>query len=148
MFFISIFFHLFIIPNDTVSHPELIKQINLIRSSNCLCGNKIYAKVPEVKWNDKLEKAAKIHAKEIYKRNLLTHKGLNGSNAAIRIKQQQYNWRSYAENIAMGYDNISEVMKAWVESPSHCKNLMGNYTEVGVAKVGDYWVMELASPLQ
>ena len=36
--------------------------------------------------------------------------------------------------------------QAWIESPSHCQNLMGNYSEMAITKKGDYWVQDFGTP--
>jgi uncharacterized protein YkwD len=36
----------------------------------------------------------------------------------------------------------NEVHRLWLESPAHCKIIMSSiYSEMGAAKVGDYWVV-------
>ena len=54
-------------------------------------------------------------------------------------------FKSFAvgENIAMGQMTIDEVMKGWLKSPGHCKNLMNAmFREIGVAEDHDYWVQD------
>jgi uncharacterized protein YkwD len=124
---------------------EALSNLNSLRSKSCYCGSNYFNKQKPLRYNKKLEKAAAIHAKDIYERKTLSHTGRNGSKVQERIKQQSYNWQSYAEIIAEGYDTIEEVFNAWMKSPGHCKSIMGNYEEVGIFKYQDYWVVDFGT---
>jgi len=65
-----------------------------------------------------------------------------------RIEANGYvNYHIVGENIAGGQSSVEEVMKALLNSPKHCANIMNpDYKEVGVAVVvnpdseyGIYW---------
>ena len=60
------------------------------------------------------------------------------------VKYQNEKWHR------MDSDKMNEseegTVKAWIESPGHCRNIMNsNYTEIGVARVGDYWTLVLGT---
>ena len=60
--------------------------------------------------------------------------------AALRewAKGQQY--RSAAENIAMGYRTAEAVVKAWMNSPSHRANILSTrYDTMGIGFADGYW---------
>jgi len=40
---------------------------------------------------------------------------------------------SAGENLALGYDTGAAVVDAWMASPGHRENVLGSYTQVGVA---------------
>lgn len=44
---------------------------------------------------------------------------------------------SYGENLARGFSTDEEVVEAWMASPSHRANILGNYSKVFVANDGD-----------
>ncbi|WP_397375902.1 CAP domain-containing protein [Paenibacillus sp. EPM92] len=47
------------------------------------------------------------------------------------------------ENIAMGQKSPQEVMKAWMNSSGHRKNILSpNFTKIGVGYYNNYWVQE------
>ena len=96
-----------------------------------------------------MTKAAKRHALDIASRQLLDHTGKDGSSVMKRVSDTGYTWGAVAENIASGYWNVPAVIKGWVESPGHCRNMMNeDYKEVGVYQKDNYWVMVLATKLQ
>lgn len=44
-----------------------------------------------------------------------------------------------AENIAVGFSTAQSVFNAWMNSPGHRAAILGNYTVVGVGRVGSAW---------
>jgi uncharacterized protein YkwD len=55
-----------------------------------------------------------------------------------------------AENIASGQSNVTDAVQAWIDSPKHLVNMLGNYRAVGVAVARapatsrTYWAMVLS----
>lgn len=85
----------------------------------------------------------------------ISHTGPDGSNPGQRLTRCGYNWRSYGENLAAGYVDADEVMAAWMQSPSHRKNILSpRLKEIGLgythraddpSQYYDYYVMELGT---
>ena len=74
---------------------------------------------------------------------------------AHRLAMAGYDWNRADENIAAGFRTLDTAMKAWIDSPSHCKALMrADVVDVGVAVIPgeasntylSYWAMVLAAP--
>ena len=58
-----------------------------------------------------------------------------------------------AENVATGQDSLERAMKAWIDSPKHLHNMLGDYRGLGVAVAYQrennnrpYWAMVLSNP--
>lgn len=139
-------------PADVASAPatldktELTQLVNDARKKGCQCGNTWYPSAPAVSWNDQLEKAALSHSRDMSVNNYFSHDGKDGSDAGDRITKAGYSWRTYGENIGVGYKTEQEVISAWLKSPGHCKNLMNaSYKEIGAGKVGSYWTLNAAA---
>lgn len=129
-----------------VNKTLMLQLVNDTRRKGCKCGDTWYPAAPPVAWNELLEKAALNHSTDMQQNNYFSHASADGSKAGVRIDAVGYRWRTYGENIAMGYQNEREVVSGWLKSPGHCKNIMNKtYTEMGVAKVGAYWTQELAT---
>ncbi|KAJ2329258.1 hypothetical protein GGH92_009726 [Coemansia sp. RSA 2673] len=47
-----------------------------------------------------------------------------------------------AENIAWNQQNVDEVMQAWINSPGHYANMIGDYTSVGFGVTNLYWTQD------
>ncbi len=133
-------------PIQTTNKQALLDLINEARSSGCNCGDEYFPPVEAVIWNDTLELAAYDHSKDMDKKEYFDHTGSDGSNAGERIEKYNYVWSIWGENIAMGFNTEEDVVKGWLDSPGHCKNIMkADFKEMGVAKVGVYWTQVFAS---
>ena len=148
---------------------EFINAINTARSKPQNCGKYGYmAPAGNLKWNDRLYKAAYGHSYDMAKSGNFSHHGSGskydhaaktmtlgrGSNPGERLKFHNYKWRAYAENIAAGQSSTNVVIDQWLKSDGHCKNLMDEkYTEVGMALYrtedgkGYYWTQNFGKSL-
>jgi uncharacterized protein YkwD len=91
------------------------------------------AKLPPLTVNAKLQAAAEAHAKDMADRGEMTHKGSDGSMIADRVKAQRYRYFRVGENIAYGRFTTARLMKGWMESPPHKRNILGSFSQIGVA---------------
>lgn len=133
-------------PKTTLNKTLLLRLVNDIRSKGCQCGNTYYNAATPLTWNDQLEQAAAAHSNDMQTKRYFGHTSPNGDNAGERIDRAGYSWMAFGENIGMGYRNEAEVVQAWKESPSHCKNLMDKkFKEMGVARTEKYWVQTFGS---
>lgn len=125
---------------------ELLRLVNAQRAKGCYCGSLKFSSAKALSWNKQLENASTIQAQFLARRKTLTHKGEDGLDIRSRLSKANYLWRAYAENIAEGYESPQEVFKAWMDSPGHCKNIMGQYHEMAVVRINDYWVQDFGVP--
>ncbi len=126
----------------------ILKAVNKIRVKGCKCGRKRMAPVKPLKWNNKLYKSAYLHSKEMAENGFFSHYSKNGNDVGDKLEAVSYNWKNAGENIAEGQKKLSEVMVDWLESKTHCKMIMHpEMTEMGMARVGKYWVHHLGSPM-
>ena len=129
----------------TINKNTLLQLVNNLRKSGCQCGDTYYDPATAVVWNNLLEAAAYAHSNDMFQNNYLSHTAPDGSNGGVRIERAGYKWIAYGENIASGFKTEQEVIKGWLSSPNHCKNIMNKaYKEMGVGRVGNYWTQEMA----
>lgn len=125
----------------------MLNAVNAWRTSGCTCGSTEMPPVNPLTWNAQLEEAAQVHAKDMNSNEHFSHTGTDGSSAGQRITATGYRWRTWGENIAVGYRDIASVVDGWQKSEGHCKNMMSNnFTEMGAAEEGSYWVQVFARP--
>jgi len=150
---------------DNIEKPlqvEILKAINIARSEarDCHDGLGLIGPSRPLSLNDELYTSAYEHSNDLAQSNTFSHKGsgteydITGYNLGReslfyeRIEAHGYvNYKIVGENIAGGQQSIDEVMKAWLNSPKHCANIMNpRYKEVGIAIVtksdseyGIYW---------
>ena len=132
---------------SSINKGLVLQLINAYRTSGCDCGSEGYfAPATSLIWNDTLELAAKEHSTDMYSNNFFSHTGSDGSSMSDRIKRLGYNWTTCGENIGNGYKNEEQVVKGWINSPGHCRNIMNpNFKETGAARMGDYWTLVLGT---
>lgn len=132
--------------NNPVNQSKLLSMINEVRAKGCNCGDTVMGPAPAVQWNRALERAAYLHSQDMNAGNYFAHNNKQGKNAGYRISIMGYPWLAWGENIALGVLTEETVVKGWIRSPVHCKVLMSRkFTEMGVAKVGNFWSQEFAS---
>jgi len=106
--------------------------------------------VDVVTYDPKLGLAAQYHADDMLANNYFDHYSQDGSSPGDRITAAGYNWKTYAENIAMGQTSQAEVMTAWTNSPGHnANNISPSFEDFGLGKAGSgsgtRWVLVLAT---
>lgn len=107
--------------------------------------------LPALLPNFKLMTAAKAHADFMAKRGKLAHQGIGDGSPGDRIAAAGYTISAGGENIAWNQRDVAAVMRAWIGSPGHRRNIEGSYKEIGVAvtngpRKDPYWVAVFASP--
>lgn len=95
--------------------------------------------------NAKADAAASAHARDMARQGFFGHKGSNGSSVGGRLKAAGCRFTGAAENIAKGQRSDAEVVAAWAASPGHRRNMLAPYDQYGAARIGDTWVLVLAS---
>jgi uncharacterized protein YkwD len=133
---------------------EFLEAVNQARSVSRMCGSTAYGPAPAVSWSDALAVAAYLHSEDMAWNGFFSHTGSDGSSAGDRITRQGYAWRTYGENIAVGYPTVSSVIQGWLGSEGHCRNIMNPaFTEIGAGYVvgpyggnpaARYWTFDLA----
>jgi len=127
---------------------EFLRRINKTRTEGCKCGDSYMPPVSPLVWNNQLQFSALGHAQDMARNKYFSHVSKNGNKIKERISGAGYTREGFqtytiGENIAWGQRSIREVMKGWLDSESHCKNLMNPaFKEVGIAMENYYWVQD------
>ncbi|MFD9304080.1 CAP domain-containing protein [Streptomyces sp. NPDC060048] len=103
---------------------------------------------PVLTVNGKLTKAAQDHSEDMAAHSNMSHTGSDGSDPGQRITRAGYQWSTYAENVAYGYDTAAKVMDGWMNSPGHKRNILDcNVKEIGIglAQPGHYWTQDFGA---
>ena len=93
-----------------------------------------------------LSSVAQKHSEDMAKNNYFSHTNLSGLSPFDRIKNAGITYRTAAENIAAGQKTPAQVVKSWMNSDGHRKNILnGNFTKMGLGYAtsnsgyGIYW---------
>lgn len=99
-----------------------------------------------------LRTAARRHSAEMARYRHMTHTGRNGSDPDDRMKAAGYDVSGgWAENVAVGYRTPTAVMKGWMGSSGHRRNILTcafRAVGIGVARGGDgrlYWTQDFGA---
>ncbi|WP_067169425.1 CAP domain-containing protein [Microtetraspora niveoalba] len=96
----------------------------------------------------RLRAAAYGHSGDMSAKEYFSHTSQDGRDFAQRIKASGFAFSAAAENIAKGYSTAAAVVKGWMDSPGHRKNMLNcSYTHIGVghaAAGGPYWTQDFA----
>jgi uncharacterized protein YkwD len=148
-------------PKDTSTTPSFILElqtllglVNEARATPRQCGTQSFAATTPLQANTKLTLAAQKHSEDMTLTGKLEHTTqagakhyAPGTTFDARMKQEAYTFKTAGENIAYNYATPELVMKAWLASPGHCKNIMNSaFTEIGLGKASVYWTQDFAAP--
>lgn len=95
-----------------------------------------------LKQNSRLELAAQRHANDMARRNYFSHNSIDGTPWWKVIMRAGYKDPG-GQNIARGFSSTRPLVKAWLNSPLHRKNIMNcKFRTIGIGfnGDGDYWV--------
>lgn len=93
--------------------------INVERSSHGL---------PRLHESARLDRSAQRWTNAMVRVRNFTH----GPNFAARISAVGFRWSDAGENIAAGFRTPAAVVRAWMASPSHCRNILSpSFVDVG-----------------
>lgn len=123
---------------------QVLQLVNLERGE---------AGVAPVVINQALSKIAEDYGCHMIEEEFFGHYDpLSGRGPAERAVAGRYRFFAVGENLAAGQQTAAEVMRVWMESPSHKAIILGDrWTELGVAvrfggEHGIYWVQEFGDP--
>lgn len=111
----------------TISEVAVVDFMNHERSKHGL---------PKLKLNTKLNLAAKLKLKDMQDKKYWSHSSPSGTSPFYWIDQVKYNYHYAGENLARGFTNVNDAMKAWMASPSHKKNILNPaYRDTGLTVI-------------
>ena len=135
----------------SVQVQEALHRINAARAHSQHCGWHTMPPAPPLRWDAALQGVAAGHSHDMAQRNYFDHKSPEGRTITERVKASSYKFSVAGENLAGGDPTVASAVQGWIDSPSHCENMMNpRFQEVAVACVGSkksqwgtYWTMVL-----
>lgn len=126
--------------DNNVDKTLLLQLVNDVRAKGCNCKGTWMPPVAPVKWNVLLELAAAKHSQDMKNKKYFSHTSPSGSTPAARVEATGFNYTWMGENIASGPSKEEAVIKGWLGSEGHCKNIMNpNFQEMGVGRADNLW---------
>lgn len=113
--------------NSDITVDQIIADTNVERGKLGL---------PPLRYNEQLSQAAAAKAQNMFTENYWAHFSPSGKDPWGFINKAGYKFTYAGENLARNFQNSDDVVKAWMNSPSHRENIVNNkYQEIGVAVV-------------
>lgn len=109
----------------SISVDDLLQITNADRQQNGL---------PPLSLNTELTSAAQGKAANMFQDDYWAHFAPDGTSPWDFIKGAGYNYSYAGENLAKGFTSSSDIVQAWMNSPSHRENMLSDkYKDVGFA---------------
>ncbi|WP_226658396.1 SafA/ExsA family spore coat assembly protein [Pseudalkalibacillus hwajinpoensis] len=102
-------------------------------------------------WNWQVARVARYKSSDMRDKNYFSHQSPTYGSPFSMLENFGVSYRSAGENIAAGQATPEEVVKAWMNSEGHRKNILNpGYTQIGVGYVtggsyGYYWTQMFIS---
>ena len=135
---------------------EVLRLTNRARAQgwNCAALRAGGPALPPLKLHPALDLAAQGQSAGMALYGYFDHtSALDGSSPMRRVQTAGLSPSSVAENIAAGQTSPDEVVNGWLRSPGHCRNIMGDFTLIGLSYVSrpgttykHYWTQVFARP--
>jgi hypothetical protein len=114
---------------NVLGTTEGVTQDGLLRATNE--ARRDYESI-DLSQSTKLSKAAQAKAADMVKRDYWSHETPEGKMPWSFMDTQSYSYRLAGENLAYGFSDSEEVIRGWLNSPSHRENLLSSdFEQVG-----------------
>lgn len=111
--------------NSTVTSAQVIEAVNKERTQRGLSA---------LKENQSLATAAQAKANNMFEENYWAHFAPSGKDPWKFIQSAGYKFTYAGENLARNFYNTDDVVKAWMNSPTHRANILNPaYRDIGIA---------------
>jgi uncharacterized protein YkwD len=129
-----------------------IARLNAVRQAAAPCAAQAGQR-PPLMLEPRLQRSALALAAELAERDALSHVDAHGHMLAERLRAAGVQPSSAAENLGAGQPSFDAVLRDWLASPEHCRNVMdAAFTQVGLACVQRhdapqerFWVLQFAA---
>lgn len=134
---------------------EMIALINAVRAKGAVCGDVTRKPSKPLVWHDLLGIASVVHSTDMALNNFFAHDSSTTGSLRERIHGTGFQYEVAGENLAGGQTSVAKVVNDWLQSPSHCANLLNpDFKVMGAACMRNvaayyksYWTLEMALPL-
>lgn len=110
---------------SSLTADKIVELVNQERTKNNL---------PLLSKSEALGQAASLKADDMIAKNYFTHYAPDGTTPWDFFKNVGYQYTYAGENLGMGFSDAESLVRAWINSPKHKKNILNPaYREIGIA---------------
>jgi uncharacterized protein YkwD len=99
--------------------------------------------LPPLAGDPALSAIAQNHAEDMARRGYFEHESPEGMDPFDRLRAAGISYRRAGENIACRTEGARSVVRLWMGSPGHRKNILGDFTRAGIGAYRGYYVLLL-----
>jgi uncharacterized protein YkwD len=123
------------VPCPAAESPDGCGVLGLVNDERAKQG------VAALRYDPSLARAAQGHAEDMVARGYFDHVSPDGRRFSDRAAAAGYQGFATGENIAQGQRSAAEVMRAWMNSSGHRRNILSSESnELGVGVHDNTWV--------
>lgn len=112
---------------SNITPEDVIIQTNKERTTNGMGGLIL---------NEELSQAALAKGQDMFADQYWSHTAPDGTEPWYFIEKSGYSYKVAGENLARDFMNTSDMMQAWLASPTHRANLLNpRFQEIGIAVI-------------
>ena len=120
-------------PLKNVESAKVSNKVNIDNAKFVNLVNEVRAKenLKPLTNNGLLELSAELKADDMAEKDYFAHDSPTGTKPWAYFDKVEYDYTEAGENLARCFDTPEAFVAAWVASPGHKKNIVGNYKDVG-----------------
>lgn len=99
--------------------------------------------LPALATNEHLRQSACHKAADMVKHDYFAHVAPDGTEPWHYFREAGYTYQHAGENLARNFTDDAALIQAWMESPTHRDNLLGDFEEQGICSVEGVTVQHL-----
>jgi uncharacterized protein YkwD len=128
-------------PAPAIPDPQVREFVRLVNQHRRRIGCRALA------WDRRIAAVASRHSRDMEVRGFFDHVNPDGVSPFRRLRAAGVGYRAAAENIAQDGAPPEVVLRRWLASPGHRRNLENcSYTVHGLGRHGEYWTHVFARP--
>lgn len=113
---------------EVLSYASNISITDLLSATN---SSRFDNDMQSLALNERLNNSAQLKANDMIENNYWSHSSPDGVEPWRWFETANYSYQVAGENLAYGFSTSKEVATAWMSSPSHKANILGDYEDVG-----------------
>lgn len=137
---LSIFSSAFFLNSFVTKHPGLLSAVITSVLVDLTNSNRLTQNILPLVENPTLAYAAQLKANDMAEKSYFAHNSPDGKSPWYWFKEGGYEFLYAGENLAVNFNDSSDVVLAWMNSEGHRANIMnGKFTEIGIAMAPGYY---------
>ncbi len=114
--------------NDVLAYASNMTIADLLKETNV---SRAESRLAPLTLNNSLNTSAQLKANDMVANNYWSHTAPDGTQPWYWFDKAGYAYAIAGENLAYGFSTGKEVEAAWMYSPTHKANVLGDYEDIG-----------------